>query len=100
VILKEGERMGNCVSNNSTSTDDGAPLSPEFLEFCTKVRNSDTSILPEPGKPFTTVRPLSEKEGIELAAALTENTNVTYLILNTGEYTKSYAEAMAKYEYH
>jgi Ran GTPase-activating protein (RanGAP) involved in mRNA processing and transport len=81
--------------NDSTSTDDVA-LSSTFLEFCAKVRNNDPSILPEPGEPFN-IRQLGEKEDMELADALLENTNVTYLELETGKYTKSSAEAMVKY---
>jgi Ran GTPase-activating protein (RanGAP) involved in mRNA processing and transport len=85
--------------NDSTSTDDGVPLSSTFLEVCAKVRKDDPSILPEPGEPFKIRRNLSEKEGMELADALLENTNVTYLELEaaTNRYTKSSAEAMAKY---
>jgi hypothetical protein len=86
------------VSNDSTSTiDDGrASLSSPFLKFCAKVRNNDPSILPEPDEPLR-IRRLSEKEDIELAGALLENANVTYLQLDTKTYTKSSAEAMAKY---
>jgi Leucine-rich repeat (LRR) protein len=77
---------------------DSTTLSSIFLEFCAKVRNSDPSILPAPGEPFT-IRDLSEKEDMELADALLENTNITYLQMGTclGKYTKSAAEAMAKY---
>jgi hypothetical protein len=83
--------------NDSTSTSgDGVSRTSPFLEFCAKVRKDDPSILPEPGKPFK-IRHLSEEEDIELADALLENTIVTYLQLDTGEYTKSSAEAMAKY---
>jgi Leucine-rich repeat (LRR) protein len=90
------------VSNDSTAlstVDDGRDsLSSQFLNFCVKVRNNDTSILPElgNGKPFN-IRHLSEKEDIELADALLENTNVTYLEFETEKYTNSSAEAMAKY---
>jgi Ran GTPase-activating protein (RanGAP) involved in mRNA processing and transport len=80
---------------DSTSTDDGVPLSSTFLDVCVKVRNNDLSILPEPGKPFK-IRRLSEKEDIELANALLENTSVTSLEFETA-ITKSSAEAMAKY---
>jgi hypothetical protein len=66
-----------------------------FLEFCAKVRNNDPSILPQLGMPFR-IRNLSEREYIELADALLENNSVTYLELET-YYTKSSAEAMAKY---
>jgi hypothetical protein len=72
------------------------PLSSAFLDFCSKVRNDDPSILPEPGKPFK-IRPLNDKENIELADALLENTNVTYLKLKPGNYTKGSVEAIAKY---
>jgi Leucine-rich repeat (LRR) protein len=82
--------------NDSTSTDDCVPLSDNFLEFCDRVRNNDPSILPGFHMPFI-IRSLSEKEDIELANALLENTNVTYLEMNTAEYTKRSAEAMAKY---
>jgi hypothetical protein len=90
--------MGNilCGSNDSTSTNDDAPLLPKFLEFCEKVRNNDPSILPEPSEPFQ-IRDLSEKEVIELADALMENKNVTSLVLDAAKYTKNSAEAMAKY---
>jgi Ran GTPase-activating protein (RanGAP) involved in mRNA processing and transport len=88
------------VSNVSTAIstiDDGrALLSSTFLEFCAKVRNNDPSILPEVGYPFR-IRKLSEGEGMELADALLENNSVTYLELETANYTKSSAEAMAKY---
>jgi Ran GTPase-activating protein (RanGAP) involved in mRNA processing and transport len=95
---RKSERMS--VSNDSTLTgtiDDGrALLSSTFLDFCIKVRNNDPSILPECGKPFE-IRHISEKESIELAEALLENTSVTYLKLNTAKYTKSAADAMAKF---
>jgi Ran GTPase-activating protein (RanGAP) involved in mRNA processing and transport len=67
-----------------------------FPEFCAKVRNSDPSILPQPDQPFI-IRPLSEQESIELSSALLENTNVTYLRLQTQRYSKHAAEAMAEY---
>jgi hypothetical protein len=79
--------------NDSTSI---ALLSSTFLECCAQVRNSDPSILPLPGHSFM-IRRLSEKEDIELADALLENTSVTYLQLATENYTKISAEAMAKY---
>jgi Ran GTPase-activating protein (RanGAP) involved in mRNA processing and transport len=88
------------VSNDSTvlgTVEDGrALLSSAFLEFCVKVRNNDPSILPAPGEPFR-IRRLSENEGMELADALLENTNVTDLELEMDNHTKSSAEAMAKY---
>jgi hypothetical protein len=40
---------------------------------------------------------LSEKEAVELADALLENSSVTYLELATEKYTKSSAGAMTKY---
>jgi Ran GTPase-activating protein (RanGAP) involved in mRNA processing and transport len=82
--------------NDSTSTGDGVQLSLDFLEFCAKVRNNDPSILPRPGKPLR-IRKLKKKENIELADALLENQSVTYLELDTDNYTKSSAEAMVKY---
>jgi hypothetical protein len=90
------------VSNDSTelsTVEDGrALLSSAFLEFCVKVRNNDPSILPElgNGKSFN-IRHLSEKEDIELADALLQNTNVTYLEFVSKKHTNSSAEAMAKY---
>jgi Ran GTPase-activating protein (RanGAP) involved in mRNA processing and transport len=88
------------VSNNPTLTgtiDDGrALLSPTFLDFCSKVRKDDPSVLPEPGKPFK-IRQMCEREDMELADALLENSRVTYLDLETKKYTKSSAEAMTKY---
>jgi hypothetical protein len=90
--------MSDPNGSTLTGTIDGgrAFLSSTFLECCVKVRNNDPSILPVPGDPFK-IRHLSEKEGIELADALLENTSVTYLGLETAKYTKSSAEAMAKY---
>jgi hypothetical protein len=91
------------VSNDSTALstiDDSnrALLSSIFLDFCSKVRKDDPSILPDPGKPFKIRHHhLSEKEGIELADALLENNSVTYLDFETEMYTKSCAEAMAMY---
>jgi hypothetical protein len=83
--------------NDSASTDDGGPLlSSMFLEFCAKVRQDDPSILPAAGDPLI-IRALSETEDMKLADALLENTNITYLRLDTAKYTKSSAEAMAKY---
>jgi Ran GTPase-activating protein (RanGAP) involved in mRNA processing and transport len=84
------------VLNDSTSAGDGGPLSSTFLEFCAKVRNNDSSILPELGEPFK-IRLLRERLGIELADALLENTNITFLELETAKYTKRSAESMAKY---
>jgi hypothetical protein len=79
------------------SIDDGRHLlSSTFLEFCVKVRNNDPSILPELGKPFN-IRRICEREYMELADALLENTSVTYQQLMMKNYTKSSAEAMAKY---
>jgi hypothetical protein len=82
--------------NDSTSTDDSVSLSSTFLESCAKVRKDDPSILPEPGEPLR-IGNLSEKEHIEVAGALLENTNVTFLELEAAKYTKSSTEAMAKY---
>jgi Ran GTPase-activating protein (RanGAP) involved in mRNA processing and transport len=88
------------VSNDSialSTIDDGrAVLSSIFLEFCAKVRNNDPSVLPDCGRPFK-IHPMCEREGMELADALLENTIVTYLELETGKYTKSFAEAMANF---
>jgi Ran GTPase-activating protein (RanGAP) involved in mRNA processing and transport len=84
--------------NDSTSTCNGVPLSLTFLEFCAKVRNNDPSILPELGQPFKIrCMSMSEKEQMELSEALLENNRVTYLELDTRNYTKSSAEAMANY---
>jgi hypothetical protein len=86
------------ISNDSTSPidGDGVSLSPTFLQFCIKVRNNDPSILPEAGEPFR-IRHSSEREHMELADALLENTSVTSIELYTENYTKGSAEAMAKY---
>jgi hypothetical protein len=59
-----------------------------FVEFCAKVRNVDSSILPEFGKPFK-IRRTCEEEDIALAVALLENTSVTYLELETESIRKS-----------
>jgi hypothetical protein len=67
-----------------------------FLEFCANVQKDDPSIMTETGEPFK-IRRLSEKEDMELADALLENTNVTYLELVRKRYAKIAAEAMAKY---
>jgi hypothetical protein len=77
--------------------DDGrASLSSTFLDFCCKVRTNDTSILQLPGQ-LLQILSLSEKEEIELADALLENTNIAYLQLDTKTSAKRSAEAMAKY---
>jgi Leucine-rich repeat (LRR) protein len=81
---------------DSTSTGDGVSLSSVFLDVCAKVRKNDPSILPEPGEPLRILH-LTEKEDMELADALLENNNVTYLQLGTEKCTKSSAEAIAKY---
>jgi O-succinylbenzoate synthase len=62
------------------------------------VRNNDPSLLPELGKSFK-IRELSGEEDIELSNALLENTSVTFLELEMERnwYSKSSAEAMAKY---
>jgi Ran GTPase-activating protein (RanGAP) involved in mRNA processing and transport len=99
-MKRELENMSVSKDSTALSTiaDGRASLSSTFLDFCVKVRNNDPSILPElgNGKPFN-IRHLSEKEDIELADALLENTNVTYLEFETEKYTNSSAEAMAKY---
>jgi Ran GTPase-activating protein (RanGAP) involved in mRNA processing and transport len=82
--------------DDSRSNGDGVPLSSHFLEFCAKLRKDDRFILPAPCEP-SRIALLSEKENIELAAALLENTNVTRLELETEKHTKSSAEAMAEY---
>jgi hypothetical protein len=69
------------ASNDSTinTIDNDKALSrSEFLEFCAKVRNDDPSALLELGEHFRS-NELSEKENIELADTLLENTSVTYL---------------------
>jgi Ran GTPase-activating protein (RanGAP) involved in mRNA processing and transport len=86
----------DCYDSTGTIDGDGVSRSSKFLKFCVKVRNNDPSILPELGKPFQ-IRDLSEKEHMELADALMVNNNVTSLELHTNNYTKSSAEAMAKY---
>ena len=88
------------VSNDSTAfgtiDNERALLLSIFTEFCTKLRNNDPSILPELSEPLR-INCSSEKEHMELADALLENTNVTYLQLWTADYTEGSAEAMAKY---
>jgi hypothetical protein len=89
--------------NESMSTgNDGtrALLSSSFLEFCAKVRHSDPSILPKSGAPLVIRTDWSEKEHMELADALLENTNVTSLELDTHNYhnyIEGSGEAMVKY---
>jgi Ran GTPase-activating protein (RanGAP) involved in mRNA processing and transport len=89
-------RVSNDSAARSTIDDGRALLSSSFLEFCAKLRNNNSSILPEVGQPLRICH-LTEKEDIELADALLENTNVTYIRLVTEKYTKCSAEAMAKY---
>jgi hypothetical protein len=86
------------VSTGTTGIiDDGRDLlSSTFLEFCAKVRNNDPSILPAVDEPFK-IRRMCEREHIELVNALLENNSVTYLQLEMENYSKSSAEAMAKY---
>jgi Ran GTPase-activating protein (RanGAP) involved in mRNA processing and transport len=95
-VEEESMRVSNDSTLEGTIDDSTALLSSTFLDFCVKVRNDDPSVLPGPGKPFK-IRHLSEKEDMELADALLENNSVTYLELETERYTKSSAEAMAKY---
>jgi Ran GTPase-activating protein (RanGAP) involved in mRNA processing and transport len=80
-------------NESAGTTGDGDSLSSSFLDFCGKVRGDDPSILPPKGNSFN-ISHLSEKEYMELADALLENTSVTYLELKTEEYS---AEEMAKY---
>jgi hypothetical protein len=86
-VICERKQESMSVSNAVSST---------FLDFCIKVRNNDPSILPAIGKPFK-IRPMCEREGIELADALLESTSITCIELVPEEYTKSSAKAMAKY---
>jgi hypothetical protein len=82
------------VLNDSVSTiDDGtAPHSSKFLEYCAKLYETTIHLF---GRNLAS---LYEKEHIELADALPENTNVTYIeLLNTDNYTKSSTEAMTKH---
>jgi Ran GTPase-activating protein (RanGAP) involved in mRNA processing and transport len=99
-VISERDSESMSVSNDSAlsgTIDDGRPLlSSTFLDFCIKVRSNDPSILPECGEPFK-IRPICEREGIELADALLENTSVTYLKLEAGKYTESTADAMANF---
>jgi Ran GTPase-activating protein (RanGAP) involved in mRNA processing and transport len=81
---------------NDSTCSNGVPVSSTFLEFCAKMRKDDPSILPEPGKHLK-IRQLGEREGLELADALLENTNITSLELGKANYTKDFGEAMAKY---
>jgi hypothetical protein len=64
--------------------------------FSSFASRCETTILPAVNKPFC-IRRMCEREDMELADALLENTSVTYLRLETEKYTKSSAEAMAKY---
>jgi hypothetical protein len=68
-----------------------------FSSFCTKVRKDDPSILLDRNSTFRIRPSLGEKESIELAAALLENTSVTDLELVWQTYTKRPAEAMVNY---
>jgi hypothetical protein len=70
-------------------------LRRHFSIFAPKCEN-DPSVLPAAGDPLVFGQS-SEKEHRELADALLENTTVTYLELQTENYTKYSAEAMAKY---
>jgi hypothetical protein len=91
--------MSDPDESTSTGDDGKALLSSTFLDFCSKVRKDDPSILPQPGHPLD-IRNLSEKEDIKLAGALLENKSITYLQLdmyNYTKYTKGSEEAMAKY---
>jgi Leucine-rich repeat (LRR) protein len=67
-----------------------------FLEFCVKVRKNDPSILPELDRPFK-ILSMCERQHIQLADALLENTSVTYLELESEHYTEFSAKKMAKY---
>jgi hypothetical protein len=92
--------MSDTDDNSVSTIDEGTALlsSTTFSDFCDKLRKDDPSVLPEPGQPLRiTSHMLSEKEHIEIADALLENTRVTYLKLRMEKYTKSSVEAMAKY---
>lgn len=68
-----------------------------FSTFAPRCETAIFSVLPESGKPFK-IRRICEREGLELADALLQNTNITYLQFGTATYTKSFlGEAMAKY---
>jgi hypothetical protein len=72
-----------------SSINNGTALhSSAIIAFCGKMRNNDPSILPEVGRPFK-IHLLGEREGVELADALLENTSVTYFKLEIKEYTKA-----------
>jgi hypothetical protein len=88
--------MSVSSESSGTSDGDGFSHSSTFIEFCAKVRNNDSSILPELGVPFG-IRRLSEREYMELADALLENHSLTYLHLDTDALTKRSAEAMGEY---
>jgi hypothetical protein len=68
--------LSDPYDSTSSIDDDDVSISSTSLEFCAKVRKDDPSLLPEPGEPFI-IRPLSEKEDMELADALLENTKIT-----------------------
>jgi Ran GTPase-activating protein (RanGAP) involved in mRNA processing and transport len=83
----------------SDPNDSTKKLCSTFLDFCVKVRRNDPSVLPDPGDYFK-IRQMSEKEHIELADALLENTSVTSLeLLGTAKYPKNSAEAVAMTKY-
>jgi hypothetical protein len=79
--------MNDPNDSTNTSDSDSDSASSTFLEFCEKVRNNDPFILPEPGRDFR-IRYLDENEDMELAGALLENSNITYLRLATKKYEK------------
>jgi hypothetical protein len=71
----------NDSTARSTVDDGRTSLSSIFLDFCAKVRNNDPFILPEPDNPLR-IRRLIERDVMEVADDLPENTNVTYRTFN------------------
>jgi Ran GTPase-activating protein (RanGAP) involved in mRNA processing and transport len=76
---------------------DSASTWQAFGMYCDQLRANDPTVVPGDNLPFK-IRPcLSEKEHIELADALTQNTIVKRIFLDVDDFTERSAQAMAEY---
>jgi Ran GTPase-activating protein (RanGAP) involved in mRNA processing and transport len=85
------------VHNIHTMAEDSASTSPTFREYCDKLRANDPTVLPRDNFPFKIGPLLSEREHIELADALTQNTLIERIFMELDDYTERSAKAMAEY---
>jgi Ran GTPase-activating protein (RanGAP) involved in mRNA processing and transport len=72
-------------------------ISSTFLDFCTKLRDDDPTVLPSADMPFRIRCGLSETEHIGLSDALLESRAVKRLELEVLGFTERSAKAIGKY---